>query len=267
MLQPPRRAETLREDRAKTAAVALYIRDHRADIDNDITGIGDMDKNTRWNELRRWGRVHFNQATPTVQESYIAKVRQGVRSSPCKRLRIRSKQPHQMSLPVALPVPATIAPVTPPRKQTLVPLANNMPGHASNAADITVLAAEAARYLSGTCDVQRAMARHLSWFWKRFGVATGAEVLASAVRILPYAKGLRAKASPDIVAAALLALATKFTFDMSPEDVRAVWCHVGGQANLHEIRAVELRVVEVWALNGLDGEYARDRLAMLMLPQ
>ena len=98
------------------------------------------------------------------------------------------------------------------------------------------------------------IAKHVPWLCEKFGCPVGAEVLASALRFSSDSDKLDKSLSETVLCAAVMGLAVKATVtNCSSEDLKQVWQHVGCEAEVHDIKMAELKLLQAWALIGCEG--------------
>ena len=93
-----------------------------------------------------------------------------------------------------------------------------------------------------------------------FGHGDGTAVLATSYRIAPFA--LEVSAPVKVKTAAILSLALKMNLTVENASIQNIWCHVAGAGQLERIKVVEQNIFERLSLDGLEGPYAKERLAM-----
>ena len=93
-----------------------------------------------------------------------------------------------------------------------------------------------------------------------FGHGDGTAVLATSYRIAPFA--LEVSAPVKVKTAAILSLALKMNLTVENGSIQKIWCHVAGAGQLKRIKVVEQNIFERLSLDGLEGPYAKERLAM-----
>ena len=94
-----------------------------------------------------------------------------------------------------------------------------------------------------------------------FGHSDGASVLAASYRLVPHA--LTVQAPRKVKAAAILSLAAKMNATVDNKDLRRIWRHVAGTRFTEKCKTVEQSIFNRFAVDGLDGPFANENMAML----
>ena len=94
-----------------------------------------------------------------------------------------------------------------------------------------------------------------------FGHSDGASVLAASYRLVPHA--LTVQAPRKVKAAAILSLAAKMNATVDNKDLRRIWRHVAGTRFTEKCKTVEQSIFNRFAVDGLDGPFANESMAML----
>ena len=242
-------------DRAKTAAIAKYVKAFREELLRDIPDEHKVQKEYKRNELLRSGRARFSKEPPSVQQQYfrpgdiqeLASPKRSLESgSEGDRERVSSKRGASHSSPRARPLRlgANVSPEKAPASSGSEGVRELGVGGVSN-----------------QDEVSSALYGMLSKLQQWFGHAEGTAVLAACYRIMPHA--MRIGAPVAVKAAAILSLAAKMNHAVENKNLRKLWCNLVGSGSIENVKEVEQSIFEQLALDGLEGPYAKERLAML----
>ena len=111
-------------------------------------------------------------------------------------------------------------------------------------------------------EVRLAFAAYLGVLQKLFGDADGLAALATSHRLAAGMHGF--KGPVRVKAAAILSLAVKMELTVKNEtSIRRLWSCVAGERSIEQVKAMEQKLFECFALEGVEGTYAQERLSML----
>lgn len=256
----PFRRETLIQDRLKTAAISKYVSTYRDELLRELPDEAKVNKNTKRSELLRLGRCRFSQLPKSEQDQYFKDAgRKDIVES--ENVAVPSSSGNSGVSPLR----TVRGPPSPPRGPP-----GGSPPRASLKRPSAFLEEPSPSWIGTSApsegvvkndEVRLALAAYLGVLQKLFGDADGLAALATSHRLAAGMHGF--KGPVRVKAAAILSLAVKMELTVKNASIRRLWSRVAGERSIEQVKAMEQKLFECFALEGVEGTYAQERLSML----
>lgn len=260
------RQQQLKQDRLRTKAISMYIKEHRENLIKALPLSARSDSNRKRKELERMGRAEFKRDSHITQGRFLAMAAEGGASEDREQLDGLPNQAAAAPQEKSATCSGVLVVATPSVQRDLLPAARE-PEAPSRGAGQSASEAPALR-TSVTVDSEwngglSATPLHDRWvrcaksLREVYGDAASFEVLAIGIRILEVVdlkseefRGFR----DSVKLAAVAGLAAKQVTSqasVNPRHVLTVWAKIAGKSCEGQVRQAEKRLLMQWARHSL----------------